>query len=684
MAKTKAKTQGSQQIRPYLAPVGGIRYDAQGDLIGDLNMSDCRNVRFNRGLVSKIPGTRRLGGNLPLTGSVMGLDMFEMFSGTQYLLAMSEDDIYVYNGTTKLWEIITKGLVLDACETGWTAPSGDTLTYSSDRMVGSYSTKIVLAAQRTTGTLLAYKDLSAKDSSTHTGIGFWIKSSVSLSAGAMQIVVSETLHASGEKTGTYTACDTPALVADTWTFVRATKTLTSFNAVVSVSLWAASTMAAGTEIYLDDVRSYKAYTGADSDYWTFDSLRQTNESDLWWLATNGVDPIQKWTGSGVMVDLITDYPSGVTSLLAKVLFRFKDYVMLGDVTENGYRYPQRVRWSDTAEPADFINNNALYRDIPGSDGVMGGLAFKNDYALIAKEKSFWVGYATGDTDIFSFSSVSTSIGCVAGRTLKNVEDAETIFLGRNAESKILDVYSYDGASIKSVGVQIRDELAGTVNSAQLDRCFARSVYDRKEYWLFVPPTGETYCSEVFIFNYELRSWSRANMSSYMQCGGMWEQSAQTRYEDLIGTYQQQNYRYCDMGLSAKSPMTVFGDTDGLVYEFNTLLHTFDVGNTDTAIDGWFTTKDFIFAGLMARQQITRVELYFSGGGSLDVSYSTDQGLTWSNPVTMTARSTFEIARAFLKINSNMARFKFRNAVVNEHFDFREARIYWSVAGARLT
>jgi hypothetical protein len=376
------------QPAPLLAPRGGLRLDMPADLISDLELSDCRCVRFDQGVVSKWPGSRRLGANLPLSGAMVGLDLFTLLSGTEKLIGVTPYDGYVYNATTGYWETITKATELEACDSGWTAGTSVTATHdTSVKVRGTASLKLVLDAGRSDGDQLAYKDISSADISAHNSIGFWIRVSAALAAEALEIVLSESNHAAGEKTGTYVECLTTALAADTWTFVRLAKTLTSFDAVVSVSVYANATLASGLTIYLDDVRAYTSLTGADNNYASFGSIRKTTETDLWWILTNGVDPLLKYTGSGsaVLSDLITTYPAGVTSLLAKYVLAFDDYILLLNVTEQGNPYTQRVRWCDTAKPEDYLNGNASYRDLPGPDALTGGIIFRNDYALLLRK-----------------------------------------------------------------------------------------------------------------------------------------------------------------------------------------------------------------------------------------------------------------------------------------------------------
>jgi hypothetical protein len=673
----------TKQPSVLLAPRGGLRLDMPADLISDLELSDCRCVRFDQGCVSKWPGSRRLGSNLPLSGAMVGLDLFTLLSGTEKLIGLSRYDGYVYNTVTGYWETVTKATELEGCEAGFTAGTSVTVTHDSTVKVrGSYSLKMVLTAGRSDGDQLAYKDIGSADISTHNSIGFWIRSSATLAANAIEIVVSESNHASGEKTGTYVECLATALVADTWTFVRLAKTLTSLNAVISVSVYANATLASGLIVYLDDVRAYTPFTGVDSNYFSFGTIRKTTETDLWWVATNGVDPLLKWTGTGVLSNLITSYPTGLTSLLAKYLLSFKDYILLLNVTEQGNPYTQRVRWCDTATPDDFLNGNASYQDLPGPGALVGGIEFKNDYALLLRTDSLYLAYATGDTSIFEFNQVSGAIGSPAGRTVVNLDDSEVLFLGQAKKSKILDVYAFDGSGVNAIGGKIRKVLSDQTNRSQITRAFAFAASDNKEYWLVLPGAGQSYCNEAWVFNTELRSWSRGNFAKYLQCASWWARQTSLRWCDLVGSWKDQNWRWCDAGPTSGAPMALLGDNAGYVYESDPILHNEDVTGTDDVIDGWFSTKDFIFTALNQRQRITRLDLWYRGS-SLDVDYSINGGSTWTSLGTLAASGTVELHHLWPRVDCNRFRLRFRNLAADGWFDFQEGRIWWRPAGGRL-
>lgn len=664
------------QIKPILAPRGGLNFSLPADLISDMEMSGGQNIFFEEGLVKKRYGYTQKGNNLPLSGVVNGSDQFYDFGGNSWLLKCTTTDVYKYNPTPAMWEQITTSTQLHDCDAAWTAGSGDTIAAdTSDKIEGDASVKITLTAERSDGDKLAYKNITSASIIAHNSIGFWIKSSAALAANALEVVVSES--ADGAKSGTYCETLTTALTADTWTFVRVAKTLTDYNAVVSVALYANATLASGLIIHIDDVRAYTpltaSYNTSSEDLVSSDYIRKSTETDPWWIYTNGVDPLKYWTGSGQLANLISDYPSGVTTLLARHVVEFKDHLFLWDVTEDTDRYPQRGRWSDTADPEDFLNGNASYVDLTGADWVQGAIKFKGDYLVVCKERSIWVGYATGDSDVFQFDQKITGTGCAAPKTIEDLGD-EVIFLGWD------DVYAFDGTdyiSLTEDNVGVR--LINSINPEQIGKCFGVIIEEQKEYWLFYPSVGSDYCDAAWCFNYNLNKWTRHTFSDYISMYGYYQIEASITINDLVGTIKQQNWRFDDRTTLESMPTTLFGDTSGYIYEYDRT-----VSNDDgTAIDAYFDTKDFNPTQLMQRFWFPRLDVYYTGD-SLEVWYSTDKGVSWTLQDTLSANSSLaDLIRVWSRLDITQVRMRFRNANAGEHFEFSRANMYWRPTGMRL-
>lgn len=417
---------------------------------------------------------------------------------------------------------------------------------------------------------------------------------------------------------------------------------------------------------------FDAFTGSNEDFFSYDYVRKSTETDPWWIATNGVDSIKKFTGIGTISDLIVDYPSGVTSLLAKIVVEFKSHLLLMDVTENGDRYPQRVRWSDTADPEDFVNGNASYDDLSGADWIVGAIKFKGDYLVIIKERSIWLGYATGDSDVFQFDQKVTGAGCSAGNTIESLGD-EIIFLGWD------DVYVFNGIDYEPIGTPIQRQLFAKLNPEEMNRCFGVVIEEQKEYWLFVPLPGSTYPDMAWCFNYNLNKWTKHTFNDYITMYGYYELEKVLTIGDLTGTIGEQSWRIGDRTTLKAAPINLFGDKDGYIYQYDRMTNNED----GEAIDAWFSTKDFNPTQLMQRFRTLRLDTYYTGQG-LDISYSTDKGKSWTAIGTLPASKNLETPqRLYLRLDSLMCRLKFRNANSGEYFEFSRASLYWAPSGRRL-
>ena len=204
----------------------GINKDLEPTSLRGIYTPFMKNMILEPSRVKKRLGYSQMGLNLPLTGVGMKLYQYIDARGSYHLIAFTTTHAYEYQTSEKIWLQITPSTDVDECESGWTA--GANVTNSDDTtyyIKGSKSQKFLTTAALADGDQIGYKDITSLDISAHTHVGFWIRSSIALAASALEVVVSESNHASGEKTGTYLENLATAIVADTWTFVSLEKTL---------------------------------------------------------------------------------------------------------------------------------------------------------------------------------------------------------------------------------------------------------------------------------------------------------------------------------------------------------------------------------------------------------------------------------------------------------------------------
>jgi len=406
------------------------------------------------------------------------------------------------------------------------------------------------------------------------------------------------------------------------------------------------------------------FLGTDSNQFSYDQIRPLTETDPWWVLVNGVDSPFVFKGGTTLEELGGSPPK------ARIVIEFKNHLFLMDTTEGSNRYPQRVRWSDTADPEEWSTGNASYQDLSGTDWIKGAVKFKADHLVIGKEQSIWVGVPTGDSYIFCFyQQVSDKDkGCVAGRTMKALGD-DVLYLGRN------DVYAFNGISSDSIGDKIHRQLISTLNPAELNRAFAVVVEEQKEYWLFVTTGSNTYPDHAWIYHYDLKTWSRSTYNDFILCYGTYTLQTSTTYNAATGTYNAATRKYNDRTLLAAAPVTVFGDSDGYVYKYDRSLNNED----GAAIDSYFDTKDFNFTKLRSQQRIGRMDISWIGSG-MDIYYSTDKGVTWFLVKSSGNRSTYDRQKLSFRTSNDWIRFRFRNSAVDGWFHFNRGNIHWSPAG----
>jgi hypothetical protein len=654
------------QIQPIGPLIDGFIFDVSADQIPSTAMSGGQNIFIEDGFVKKKKGYSQKGAILD--GAITGSDQFFEFSGSSFLLVTTPTNVFVWNATTEQWNILSDNTLLENCDDVWAGGSGDTIASDTTLKVnGSASAKVTLVAPRTADAQLQSEDVGAIDATGSDHISFWLRSSIAIPAGDLSIVVSEDNIATGPISGVegtdYVRCTTDAALAiDTWTFFSIAKTLTNLNAVINVSLYADDTITSGAVIYVDDIRATTELTATDADITSFDNFKQLVETEPWWIMTNGVDVIKKYVGGSTMADL------GGSPPLAKHVVEFKSHLLLLDVTTGGDRDPQLIRWCNTGDAENWSTGNQGQVRLTGSDWIQGAVKFRGNYLAVLKERSVWLGYATGDSAIFQFDRKTAGKGCIAPYSIDVIDEA-VIFLGQD------DVYLFNGVQLAPIADKIRTELFSDLNPAQLDRVFGVTVEEQKEYWLFYPSGTSTYCDKAWVYNYEKNIWTRHTYPDNMTNFGHYQLDNTVTFDNLPGTFDSRAGRFDNSSFLASSPTTLLGSQAGEVFEYDATLST----ENGTTIDGYFDTKDFNFTAMTQRQRVTRIDVSYTGNG-LEIWYSTDKGASWTQATTLTSSTTFGRKQVSIRTSEDWIRFRFRDRTASGAFDFNRAGIHWQIGG----
>jgi microcystin-dependent protein len=113
----------------------------------------------------------------------------------------------------------TSKVVVDDCEDTWNESTAANVTSevdASDFKVGSNSVKLTVGSAVTAGTILATEVISSVNLRPYSSIYVWVKSSVTASAGDLQLLLDDTANCASP---VYTL-NMPALVANVWKRVK--------------------------------------------------------------------------------------------------------------------------------------------------------------------------------------------------------------------------------------------------------------------------------------------------------------------------------------------------------------------------------------------------------------------------------------------------------------------------------
>lgn len=166
--------------------------------------------------------------------------------------------------------------LLEDCEDAWATGGAGRVVDVTTGKVGTYAARVTTTDIGVT-TLLQYEVISSTDLTTYDGIYFWIRSSVTTTAGQLQFLIDETNTCLSPEE----SLNIPACTTTVWRQCFALMTTPSaLDAVLAIGLYQVANLADGT-FDIDDVEALKDIAGIKSwtlDY-TADALETTDFAD---------------------------------------------------------------------------------------------------------------------------------------------------------------------------------------------------------------------------------------------------------------------------------------------------------------------------------------------------------------------------------------------------------------------
>lgn len=581
---------------PLTDLTGGLNVAKDPVFLLDTESPNILCARIDKGLVKKDMGWYAFGA--PLLGIPMLIDTFYKSDGVYRVLCLTTTSAYRYSATLSDWYDITEGVEVTDCETKWTE-SGANITCSADTTYykkGSKSSKIAIGADFTTG-LAAYYAISSADYTGHDHVHLWVRSSVALASGDISLLLDNTAACASPLED----INIPALAANTWTRVSLTyASAAGLGAVISVGL-KVNVDKGACDIYLDDIRSVKEFTGTILDPFSTCSFMD------YYIITNYKDTMKKYNGA-------PDYLAtlGGTPPKAKSVVAFMNRLVVAFTNEVGTDYPLRIKWSDVGTIETWTASN--YLEAADTYDFCCALQTLGSKCYLYKDTNIWELLYVGGTAAFQLKKKIDQVSTQAISTLQRVRDS-AIFFAYDG------IYTFDQAQVLCMTDKIYPLLFRTgdkiANLAAVQAFNATYVEELREYWLSISTEHDNTPSTMFKFNIETKSWIRRN-DLHITCMGYYERlAAADTWTSVTPTWATITGSWGGRTLPANAATTLLGDSDGQIWEDDRYTYTSD--------EFLFETKDFMF-GHACRVVDCRVESRYGG---FSLYYSIDGGSSWT-------------------------------------------------------
>lgn len=417
--------------------------------------------------------------------------------------------------------------------------------------------------------------------------------------------------------------------------------------------------------YTADNIVYYPLTGASSDIFSTATPLLSGARTL--VISNFKDNIRKYTGTGNCVDL------GGTPPKAKFLQEFGAYLVLAHV-DTGTKFRSRVQWSDTGNIETWTGGNSGSVDLIEDGNDITGLNLWGGNVCVHKETAIYLGYLVQDDRVFSFERKSTGVGTICNATIQNISESIQLFLARDG------IRSFNGSSCELVTPTISDEIREGLNSGYMHKCWSILVPELNEYWVGIPMGSRTAADTVYKFNY-VTGQCYKDIYDNASAAGLYQENTQTTIDNLTGTIDGLSFRFDDVFLSTVFPSVVIGTNAGVTVKRNGLTND----DNGVAVYAYRETKDFEGDG---KGNLARwLEMQFwAKGNTVQLDYSTDSGVTWTNAGTFTLTSTYPSDDsplfAYFDTVSSKIRFRFSNNVLGETFSLKDFVIGYKMREAR--
>jgi len=402
----------------------------------------------------------------------------------------------------------------------------------------------------------------------------------------------------------------------------------------------------------------------------------------WIFATNNVDLIQTWDGTGTFDDADTssgiDTGSAVYLTKAKFLATFENYLLACNVQVGGTLLPQDIYWSDTGDPETFNGTNSGSVTIPGPDPLTASIQL-NDFLLLFTGRSIDSMWLVDSTLIFNRRRLHSSMGTYSpGSVIRNINE-DVFFIDNHKNIRVIRSVMAD---IISVSLPI-DKTLKLMKDSLLTGIRSDYIWDYDQIWWAIPYGPDaTANNKVFCVN-NSGSWTKLDFP--VSAFGTYENKITYGWDTLPFDHWLEwgweNWRSADVG--ADYQVDLCADYSGYTY-----------GSHSSSLDSGDDFTGYAVLGTdFSQQKGTQAALYYKrllkmtlifrreAGGEADIYLKRDFESTWQDVGSVSLAGDTEILWTELNCDYRARHFWLKISGDN-HFRFIGVMFHYVTEGTR--
>ncbi len=221
----------------------------------------------------------------------------------------------------------------------------------------------------------------------------------------------------------------------------------------------------------------------------------------------GLNGIRYYDG-GTTTTSFAPLINGTTTINGcKLLFAFKQRLVLLHTFEGGNTYPQRARWSQAQGPSisdgwdDNVAGKGGFVDAPTGDHIISA-QFVQDVLIVFFTNSVWTLRSTPDPSLpFKWDKINDFRAC-DGKMTSEQFDRYVISLG------VRGITATDGVETRRFDERIEDFVDDSINDGEFEKVFSRRNFGNRRLWMLYPKIEDDDSASALIYSEESGAFSK--------------------------------------------------------------------------------------------------------------------------------------------------------------------------------